>query len=135
MNQKNNVMSKYNWQQAWELVKQGKTVKQDDIEFTDELVPWYVVQDLNFAGLSVPQNLINHEYDKIDYSDIPPLDELLADSSFKEVFQISVDNEVATWIHQSHIDYNIVINNFLKSLYQSINLVNSNKVSVQHGLI
>jgi len=77
------MLSKYSWQQAWELVKQGKTLKQEELVFTNEQIPWYVVQDFNFAGLSIPKNLINHEYDKIDYSDIPPLDELLADGAFK----------------------------------------------------
>lgn len=78
------------------MVKQGKEINQEDLLFTDEQIPWYMVQDLNFAGKNVPRNLIDHKYNKIDYGDISPLEELLKDGSFKEVLQISVDTEVAT---------------------------------------
>jgi len=35
------------------------------------------------------------------------------------VIQIAVDPEITDWIHKSNIDYNIVVNNFLKTLYKS----------------
>jgi len=117
-------LNKISWKQAWELVKSGKQVHQTNIEFTNELVPWNIVQDLNDVGLRVPKHLIDYDDENIDYSDIPPLDKLLEDGSFKEIFTVKFDNEIATWLHESNINYNLLLNDFLKSVYQSVKVVN-----------
>jgi len=120
------------WKTVWELVKAGKKVEQDDLVFSDEMIPWYVVQDLNNVGLRVPKNLIDYQDDKIDYSDIPPIETLLETGSFKEVFTVKFDKDIAVWLHESNINYNVLLNDFLKTVYQSIKALN-NKVSVIHS--
>ncbi len=82
------MKTKYNWKEVWELVKQNKPVTQDQILYTEEKIPWYVVQDFNFAGLSVPNALIDFEYDTIDYSDIPSLDILIEEGSYKQITRL-----------------------------------------------
>jgi len=118
---------KYNWNEAWELVKSGKKVEQDEIEFLN-MIPWYVVQELNGAGLRIPKQFIDYEDDKIDYSDIPPIEELLESGDFKEVFTIKFDKEISNWLHESKINYNVLINDYLKTIYQSIKNVKEDLV-------
>jgi hypothetical protein len=117
-------ITKIDWKKAWEMVKSGKTVKQEEIRFTEELLPWYVVQDLNDVGLRVPKNLVDYQDDKIDYSDIPPIEQLLEKGSYKEVFAVKFDNDIANWLRESKINYNVLLNDFLKTVYQSIKKVN-----------
>ncbi len=122
---------KLDWKQAWELVKLGEKPSQNDIEFTNELIPWYIVQELNDFGLRVPKHLIDYDDENIDYSDIPPLEKLLENGSFKEVFTVKFDNEIADWLHESKINYNLLINDFLKSVYQSVKTVNQRGYALQ----
>ncbi len=117
-------LKKIDWKKAWKLVKAGKPVDQEAIVFTEEKIPWYVVQDLNDKGLRVPKNLIDYEDNKIDYSDIPPIEQLLKNGTYNEVFTLKFDNEIANWLRESKINYNVLINDFLKSVYQSVKSVN-----------
>jgi hypothetical protein len=115
-------IKKYNWNEAWELVKSGKKINQSEIEFSNN-VPWFVVQEFNNAGLRVPKQFIDYEDDKINYNDIPPIDELLESGEFKEVFTVKFDLEISNWLHESKINYNNLINDYLRTIYQSIKKV------------
>lgn len=74
--------------------------------------------------MRVPKNLIDYQDDKIDYSDNPPIEQLLKNGSYNEVFTLKFDNEIANWLRESKINYNVLINDFLKTVYQSVKSVN-----------
>lgn len=115
----NNNTTTIDWKTAWEYLKKGNKLDSFEIAYTDEKIPWQVVMDFNEAGLRVPKHLIDYDDANIDYSDNPPLEELLLNDSFNEIIMVTLEPEVAKWVKESHIDYNLLINNFMRVLYSS----------------
>ena len=112
------------WKNALDLIKQGETIEQDQIDYRNELVHWQFVQELNNHGIKVPQELIDYDDDNIDFSDIPEVNEdTLSDGTYKIEMPVAFDTEIAMWLKKSQIDYNKIINSYLRTLYNAINSV------------
>lgn len=119
----NSNTTKISYKKALEMLHAGTHVVQEDIVFTDELVDWLDVQKLNDAGIRVPRHLIHYDDETIDYTDHPSIETLINEQSYAEVFTVSFDPEIAKWIRKYDIDYNILINDFMKTIYKSVQKV------------
>jgi len=112
--------TKINWKKAILLLENGEKVSQDGISFGKKPIKWDFVQKLNDYKILVPENLIDYDDETIDYSDIPPLEKLLAEGTYKEVFTIKLEQDIANWLKDVKFDYNVLINDFLKSVYKTV---------------
>jgi hypothetical protein len=120
--------NKIYWKNAWEEIKQGKTLSKNEIFFNNEKIPWYIVQEFNENNISVPKNLIDYEDEKIDYSDLQSIDILLKNGVFKETIMLKVDTEIADWLRTDNINYNSLLNSYLKTVFQSIRKFNKTTI-------
>ena len=109
------------WKKAIELMRNGEKIEQSAIDFNNEQIHWQLVQEFNKYGIRVSNELIDYDDDNIDFSDIPELnDNNLKNGTYKIILPISCDYEISEWIKNSKINYNMLVNNFLKSVYQSV---------------
>ncbi len=65
--------------------------------------------------IDVNQEILNTEYELSV--------EKLKNGNYREILPVSCDYEVSQWLKKSNINYNALINNFLRSVYQSVNQV------------
>jgi len=119
---------KIHWKQAIELLKNKKTVNQDEIEF-NEIIHINDVIIFNKNGINVPEHLINYDDDNIDCSDIQEIN--LNDINTGKLIrvlpaQIKLDTETENWLKNSNINYNELLSNLLKNFYQSIKTLPNN---------
>jgi len=116
------------WKNALEFIKNGQQISQNQIDFKNESIFWNFVQEFNYFGYQVPQNLIEYDDENIDFSDIPEINEETLNKGFyKLVIPISFDKEIALWLRDSKIDYNKIINNFMRTFYESLQSINKNE--------
>jgi hypothetical protein len=125
-----NSKNKIYWSDAVKFIKEGKPIL-NEIDFGNEKINWEIVKMFNKLKISVPEELIDYDDENIDYSDLPPIEQLLADGSFKEVFTVSFEQDIAKWLKESNINYNLLINDFLKTVYQSVKAVNQQGYVIQ----
>lgn len=117
------------WKNALDLINQGNNIKQDQIDYRNELINWQLVQELNNHGIKVPQKLIDYDEDNIDFSDIPEVNEdTLSNGTYKIEMPVSFDTEIAIWLKKTNIDYNQIINSYLKTLYNTISIIDKNEL-------
>ena len=110
------------WKNALELLKQGKDIQQDQIDYRKEFIHWQLVQELNNYGIRVPKELIDYDDDNIDFSDIPEVnEETLSNGTYKIELPVTIDTEIAMWLKKSKLDYNKIINSYLRTFYNTIN--------------
>ena len=116
--------NKIHWTEVIKLLSNGKKIKQLEINYNNEQIHWSDVQKLNKFGYRVPQNLIDYDDDDTNFTDIPELnEETLKNGTYREIIQVSCDYEISNWLKKSKINYNLLINNFLKSVYMSVKSV------------
>ncbi|MEA3450617.1 MAG: hypothetical protein U9Q83_01795 [Bacteroidota bacterium] len=110
------------WKNALELLKQGKDIQQDQIDYKKESIHRQLVQELNNYGIRVPKELIDYDDDNIDFSDIPEVnEETLSNGTYKIELPVTFDTEIAMWLKKSKLDYNKIINSYLRTFYNTIN--------------
>jgi hypothetical protein len=114
--------NKIHWKKAIELLNNNKIINQNEIEF-NEVIHIHDVVIFNKNGITVPEDLINYDDEKIDCTDIQEitLDDIKTGKLIRVVpAQIKMDSETENWIKKSNINYNELLSNLLKSFYQSI---------------
>ncbi len=121
--------TKVYWKDAIELLKQGKQLAQDAIEFNNEQIPVKEVTFLNNNSIRVPEDLIFYDDDNIDCSDIPEITE--EDISTGKIQWITVnefpiDNEIRNWITKQNIKLNELLPYLLKNFYQTVKFAQKN---------
>jgi len=114
--------SKIHWKTALDLIKTGNRIDIENIDFGDEKIHWKIVKEFNEYGHELSESLVEYDDDsEIDFSDIPELnEENLKNGTYRYIIPISFEYEIANWLKSSKINYNALINEFLKSVYQSI---------------
>lgn len=125
-----NINDKIYWQDAINLINKGKPII-TEIDFRNEKLNWEIVKKFNKIKISVPEELIDYDDENIDYSDIPPIEQLLAEGTYKEVFTVSFEQDIANWIKESKINYNLLINDFFKTIYNSVKSVKNKELIIQ----
>jgi len=129
-NNMENINDKIYWQDAINLINKGKPII-TEIDFRNEKLNWEIVKKFNKIKISVPEELIDYDDENIDYSDIPPIEQLLAEGTYKEVFTVSFEQDIANWIKESKINYNLLINDFFKTIYNSVKSVKNKELIIQ----
>lgn len=117
-------MAQIYWKEALELLKNDKELT-ESIDFNNETIHINDVEIFNKHKITVPEDLIDYDDDNIDFSDIPEItEESLNDGTFSVEVPVSIDKEIAVWLKKSNLDYNYIINSYLKTFYNSMNLLN-----------
>ena len=117
---KKNIISA---KQAVELIKTGKFDSTFEIEFNKNMINPIDAILLGKKGINVPEELIEYEDDKIDYSDIPPLTDrelVKAQMNFTFNAEIHLEKEVTDWIKKENINLSEFAAKLIRSFYYGI---------------
>jgi len=120
---------KLHWREAIELLKKGSAVKQETVDFNDEMIPVKEVAVFNRNSIRVPENLIFYDDDNIDCSDIPEItDEDINSGKIQwiNVNEFPIDNEIRNWIVKQNIKLSELLPYLLKNFYQTVNFAKKN---------
>jgi len=120
--------TKVYWKEAIAMIKEGKTLIQEKIDFKNELIPLKEVTFLNKNSIRVPESLIYYDDDDIDCSDIPEItpDDITTGKIQWISNEFAIDNELRNWIITQNIKLNELIPHLLKSFYQSVKFTQKN---------
>jgi hypothetical protein len=121
--------TKIYWKNAIDLLKEGKFLLQQEIDFRNEQIPVREVSFLNKNSIRVPENLIFYDDDTIDCSDIPEITEEDINSGkiqWITVNEFAIDNEIRSWITKQNIKLNELLPYLLKNFYQSVKFAQKN---------
>ncbi len=121
--------TKIYWKNAINLLKEGKFLLQQEIDFRNEQIPVREVSFLNKNAIRVPENLIFYDDDTIDCSDIPEITEEDINSGkiqWITVNEFAIDNEIRSWITKQNIKLNELLPYLLKNFYQSVKFAQKN---------
>jgi len=125
----NNMESKIYWKDAIELLKNGKQLAQENIDFNNEQVPVKEVTFLNKNLIRVPENLIFYDDENIDCNDIPEITENDISSGQIQwivLNEFPIDNEIRNWITKQNIKLNELLPFLLKNFYQTVKFTQKN---------
>ncbi len=121
--------SKIYWKDAIELLKNGKQLAQENIDFNNEQVPVKEVTFLNKNLIRVPENLIFYDDENIDCNDIPEITENDISSGQIQwivLNEFPIDNEIRNWITKQNIKLNELLPFLLKNFYQTVKFTQKN---------
>jgi len=125
----NNMETKIYWKNAIELLKVGKILLQNEVDFKNEQIPVRDVAYLNKNSIRVPENLIFYDDDNIDCSDISEItDEDISSGKIQwiTINEFQIDNEIRRWIAQQNIKLNELLPYLLKNFYQNVKFAQKN---------
>lgn len=113
------------------LAKKKKFRKYQKIDFTDQKIYSFEALLLGKNGIDVPEELIDYDDSKIDFSDIPEItDEDLATGKicWKVNADIALNKEVSDWIRRENIDVSEFAARLIQSFYENMKSFHSSKV-------
>lgn len=114
-------MEKIYWKKTLDLIRNGKASIDKAIDFNNEMIHWKIVQEFNNSGIKVPQELIDYDDKNIDFSDISEVNNLsLNDGTYSISLPVSLDEDIVIWLKHSKINYNKIINNYLRTFYDTL---------------
>ena len=111
------------------LIKNNKFKNNYKIDFKDEKVNAFDAILLGKNDIDVPDDIIEYDDDKIDYSDIPEItDKDIATGKIKWTLnaEISLDSDVREWIKTENININKFAAKLIKNFYESIKFLPKN---------
>ncbi len=121
--------AKVYWKDAIKILKEGKIISQENIDFNNEQIPVREVTFLNKNSIRVPEKLIFYDDDNIDCSDIPEItDEDISAGKIQwiTINEFPIDNEIRNWLSNQNIKLNELLPYLLKNFYQSVKFAQKN---------
>ncbi len=115
--------------EAINLMQENKFNSDFKIEFGDNKINAFDAVLLGKNGIDVPEDLIEYDDNKIDYSDIPPItDEDIESGRIKWIYraEVPIRKEVEDWIKKEKIDINILLANLVENFYKTIKNIHKN---------
>jgi len=121
--------NKISVEDALNLIKAGKFNSEMEVNFTEAKINVIDAVLLGKNGIDVPDELIEYDDDKIDYSDIPAITDEDIESG-KIVWirnaQIPVRKEIEDWIKAEKIDFNTLITELVENFYKTMKNIQKN---------
>ncbi len=121
--------SKIYYKLAIEMLKNGKSVLQSEINFNNEQIHVKDVRFLNKNSIRVPESQIFYDDDNIDCSDIPEITEKDIETGkiqWIDLSEFPIDDEIRNWITKQNIKLNELLPYLLKNFYKTIKLTKKN---------
>jgi len=108
---------------ALNLIKAGKYNSAVEVNFTDAKINVIDAVLLGKNGIDVPEELIEYDDDKIDYSDIPAITDEDIESG-KIVWtinaELALEKEITDWIRKENININEFAAKLIRNFYDGI---------------
>ena len=108
---------------AISLIKSNQFNSNYKVDFQDKKIDAFDAILLGKNGINVPENLIEYDDEKIDYSDIPEItDEDIASGKIKWTLnaEMPLDNEIKEWIKAENINVNEFAAKLIRNFYENI---------------
>lgn len=121
--------SKIYYKVAIEMLKNGKSVLQSEINFNNEQIHVNDVSFLNKNSIRVPENQIFYDDENIDCSDIPEITKKDIETGkiqWIELSEFPIDDEIRNWITKQNIKLNELLPYLLKNFYKTIKFSQKN---------
>ena len=116
-------------QQAIDLINKNQYNSKFEIGFTSEKVNVFDAILLGKNGIDVPENLIEYDDEKIDYSDIPAItDEDIKTGKIKWTIntELALEQEITDWIKKENINIGEFAANLIRSFYKGVKSIQKN---------
>lgn len=111
------------------LIKNNKLTHQFKVDFKNQKVDALDAILLGKNGIEVPEEIIEYDDDKIDFSDIPEItDKDISDGKIKWTVNadIPLDKEVTDWLSKENININEFAAKLIRNFYENINSLPKN---------
>ena len=105
------------------LIKNNKFTGQVKVDFKNQKVDALDAILLGKNGIEVPEEIIEYDDDKIDFSDIPEISEKdILDGKIKWTVNadIPLDKEVTDWLMKENININEFAAKLIRNFYENI---------------
>lgn len=109
--------------EALALIKNNNFNTNIEIDFANVKINAFDAVLLGKNGIDVPDELIEYDDDKIDYSDIPAItDEDIASGKIKWTInaEIPLEKEISDWIKKEDINLNEFAAKLIRNFYEGI---------------
>ena len=110
-------------EQAIDLIKKDEYNSKYEIAFTDKKIDAFDAILLGKNGIEVPDELIEYDDDKIDYSDIPAItDEDIESGKIRWTIntELALEKEIADWIKKEDINVGEFAANLIRNFYKGM---------------
>jgi len=128
----NNMESKViSVKKAVSLIREKKLRKYQKVDFKNQKINSFDALLLGKNGVDVPEELIDYDDHKIDFSDIPEItDEDLATGkiNWDATSEIQLNQEVSDWIKRENININEFAAMLIQNFYENMKSFHSSKV-------
>ncbi len=121
--------NKISVEQALNLIKENTFNSDFEVIFSDNKIDVFDAVLLGKNGIDVPEELIDYDDEKIDYSDIPTItDEDIESGKIKWIHkaEIPIRKEVEDWIKKEKIDINILLADLVENFYKTVKNISKN---------
>ena len=108
---------------AISLIKKKEFKSKYKIDFKNEKIDALDAILLGKNGINVPEDLIEYDDDKIDYSDIPEItDKDIEEGKIKWTMnaELNLDNDIRDWIKKENINLNEFAAKLIRNFYETI---------------
>ena len=109
--------------EAISLIKSKKFFSDCEIDFKNQKVDAFDAVFLGKNDIDIPEELIEYDDEKIDYSDIPEItDDDIASGKIKWTVnaEIPLDNEITEWIKKENINLNEFAAKLIRNFYEGL---------------
>lgn len=116
---------------AVSLIREKKLRKYQKVDFKNQKINSFDALLLGKNGVDVPEELIDYDDHKIDFSDIPEItDEDLATGkiNWDATSEIQLNQEVSDWIKRENININEFAAMLIQNFYENMKSFHSSKV-------
>ncbi len=121
--------SKISVDKAINLIKTDKFNSSIEIDFQNDKIDVFDAVLLGKNGIDVPEELIEYDDDKIDYSDIPKITkEDLITGKIKWTYkaEFPMRKEINDWVKHEKIDVNKLLGVLVENFYKTMKDINKN---------
>ncbi len=104
-------------------------MNETNFEWDEKQISWQNALLLGKQGVVVPQELIDYEDNKTDFSDIQPITpDDIKNGAVKRIMraEIPIKPEIGDWIKHEHIDFNRLMTDLLDNFYKTVKTINKN---------
>ena len=110
-------------EQAIDLIKKDEYNSKYEIAFNDQKIDAFDAILLGKNGIEVPDELIEYDDDKIDYSDIPAItDDDIESGKIRWTIntELALEKEIADWIKKEDINVGEFAANLIRNFYKGM---------------
>jgi len=123
------IMNIIYWKDLVRMLQNNEIPKNSEVDLKNDMIDFKNVSLLNRFGFRVPENQINYDDDKIDFSDDPDITDDDIDTgkiSWSVRANFILEPEIKAWIKNEKIEINSLIPQLMKNFYETVKNIQKN---------